>query len=258
MSITVKDILCFLEEKAPLTLAEKWDNCGLLAGDAHQEVRHILVTLDITPDAVREAAEQQADLVVSHHPVIFEPLKCLSAGTAPWLLTRYGISAVCMHTNLDRAAGGVNDTLAALLQLQNIGVADDGLCRVGRLPAPMSPAAFAAHVAQKLHTAVRLSKGNRPVQTVCLCSGAGGDYILPLLGRPDSFADAYLTGELHHHEWLEAAASGAASGATVIEAGHYATEVPVVDTLAVWLEQAFPALSCQTYYGKPPYATIYE
>lgn len=250
MTATVKDILAFLEEKAPMALAETWDNVGLLAGDIHQEVHRMMVTLDITPEAVKEAARQQADLLISHHPVIFDPLKCLPAGTAPWLLASHGLSAICMHTNLDRAAGGVNDTLADVLGLQNVTAAADGLCRLGTLDIPLSPEAFAALAAKKLHTAVRFSHNHELIKIVCLCSGAGGDYILPML---DS-ADAFLTGELHHHEWLEAAASGA----TIVEAGHYATEVPVVDTLVFWLRQAYPSIPCEPYYGMAPYATILE
>ena len=246
--VTVGDILDFLQEKAPFESAVEWDNSGLLAGSRAQPARRVLTALDITGDTVDAAVRLGAGLIVSHHPVIFRPLRRLDAGGIPYRLAREGIAAICAHTNLDRAGGGVNDTLAGLLGLREVRTAGDGLCRIGTLDAPADGGIFAATVGKTLHTAVRFRAGRRPVRTVCLCSGAGGDYLLPLLGE----ADAFLTGELRHHEWLEAAAAGV----TVVEAGHYATEAPVVDTLVDWLSAAFPVLSCVPYYGGAPYTTL--
>ena len=245
---TAGEIYAYIDRFAPFHTAMGFDNPGLLVGARDTEVRSVLFALDITPQVVREAAEMGAQLIVSHHPVIFHPLKSLSPDSAPYLLAQYGIAAICAHTNLDRAGGGVNDTLAGLLGLREVRTAGDGLCRIGTLDAPADGGIFAATVGKTLHTAVRFRAGRRPVRTVCLCSGAGGDYLLPLLGE----ADAFLTGELRHHEWLEAAAAGV----TVVEAGHYATEAPVVDTLVDWLSAAFPVLSCVPYYGGAPYTTL--
>ena len=246
--ITVGDILDFLQEKAPFEAAEEWDNSGLLAGSREQPAGRVLSALDITGDTVDAAVRLGAGLIVSHHPVIFRPLRRLDADGVPYRLAREGIAAICAHTNLDKAAGGVNDTLASLLGLREVRTAEDGLCRFGMLDSPADGGIFAATVGKALHTAVRFRAGRRPVRTVCLCAGAGGDYLLPRLAE----ADAFLTGELRHHEWLEAAAAGV----TVVEAGHYATEAPVVDTLADWLSAAFPALSCIPYYGGAPYTTL--
>lgn len=245
---TVGAIFDYLDERAPFATAEEWDNAGLLAGNRDMPVQRILVTLDITPAAVEAAAQAGAQLIVSHHPVIFSPLRALERESAPWLLARRDIAAICAHTNLDMAAGGVNDALAALLGLTAVHTAADGLCRIGRLETPLSPRALAERTAQRLHTAVRMHAGNRPVRTVCVCGGAGGDCVLPLAAQ----ADALLTGEVRHHEWLE----GARSGATVIEAGHYATEAPVTTVLAAWLRERFPGVGCAVFDSGAPYETV--
>ena len=114
MSVSVQQILGFLRAVAPQELALDWDNVGLLV-DAGQPVDGVLTTLDITPAVVREAVENDCQLIVSHHPVIFHPLRTLAADAVPALLMKNGISAICMHTNLDAAPGGVNDTLCDIL-----------------------------------------------------------------------------------------------------------------------------------------------
>lgn len=117
-TVTVGDILAFLSEFAPVSFAEEWDNVGLLCGDAAQPVTTALVALDITADVAKQAAQVGAQLVVSHHPVIFHPLHAVTAkgpGGVVLRLAAAGVSAICMHTNLDICTGGVNDALAAAL-----------------------------------------------------------------------------------------------------------------------------------------------
>lgn len=116
---TVSEIYEYIDQIAPFALAESWDNSGLLCGSGELPVDSALVALDITSDVAAEAAEIGAQLIISHHPVIFEPLKKLSAASVPWRLASSGISAICAHTNLDIAAGGVNDCLAQRLCLNN-------------------------------------------------------------------------------------------------------------------------------------------
>ena len=120
MSVTIQQILGLLQTLAPQELACSWDNVGLLV-DAGVPVSRVLTTLDITAAVVQEAVENDCQLIVSHHPVIFDPLKHISAGDVPALLIKNNISAICMHTNLDAAPGGVNDTLADLLGMQREG-----------------------------------------------------------------------------------------------------------------------------------------
>lgn len=109
-----------LNSLAPFATQESWDNSGLLVGDPGAEVKTALVVLDITAEAVREAREIGAELIISHHPVIFHPLKKVESGSVVWELAQAGISAICAHTNLDKARGGVNDCLAAALGLEHV------------------------------------------------------------------------------------------------------------------------------------------
>lgn len=245
---TIREIQAFLQQKAPFETAEDWDNAGLLAGDPDTAVTGILLTLDITPQAVDFAADNGFGLIVSHHPVIFHPLRRLEPSGAPYALARRGVAALCAHTNLDKAPGGVNDTLAVLLGLRDVQATPDSLCRIGELPEPLSPDALATLTAERLHTDVRLCAGAREIRRVGLCTGAGGEFAAALSGR----IDAFITGEVHHHEWLQAAQDGI----TLIEAGHYATEIPVTRTLYEWLQAAFPKVHCRIFDQPAPYRAV--
>lgn len=244
--MTVQDVYAFLNDRAPFATAEEWDNPGLLVGCPQKEVHRVLVALDATAGALDTAAAIGADLIVTHHPVIFAPLKRLSADGIPYRLAAADIALIAAHTNLDKAEGGVNDTLAARLGLEKVTTAEDGFTRIGVLPNEMTAKAFAAHVAEVLNAPVRYA-GERPVTTVAVCGGGGGDFIAGCA----PLADAYVTGEVKHHEWLENAGR-----IGIIEAGHYATEVPVVDTLAGWLVEAFPDLTVTVYRDGNPYDVI--
>ena len=117
---TVRDIYNAIDGFAPFALAEGWDNSGLLVGSMHQPVRSVLVALDITDAVLHEASQLPADLIVAHHPVIFHPLKSLPGESLPYRLAASGIAAICAHTNLDIAKDGVNDALAARLELTGV------------------------------------------------------------------------------------------------------------------------------------------
>ena len=164
MSVPVTDVLAELRRLAPPELAQSWDNVGLLV-DAGRPVTAVLTALDITPPVVEEAAALGCELIVAHHPVIFQPLKTLGPADVPALLLRRGISAVCMHTNLDAAEGGVNDTLAALLGLRDTAVFADGCGRIGTVE-PTTAAALARLCAEKLGAHVQYVEAARPVVRV--------------------------------------------------------------------------------------------
>ncbi len=247
--MTVGEVYAFLQNRAPFETAEAYDNAGLLVGSAEMPADRILVTLDITPAAVRAAEERDAGLIVSHHPVIFHPLRRLSADSVPFLLASNRIAAICAHTNLDRAAGGVNDLLATALGLSGVQSAPDGICRIGTLPRPMSPEDFAAYVGGRLGTPVRMREGDTLLERVAVCGGAGGDFLIPLL--QEGGAGAAVTGELKHHEWL-----ALPSGVTVVEAGHYHTEICMAEGMARWLREAFPSAEVTVFPGEPPYRTV--
>lgn len=242
----ISNILAFLQEKAPFETAEPYDNVGLLVG-GDGEVTTVVVTLDITQEAVDEAVRVGAELIVSHHPVIFEPLKALEAGSVPYRLAQHGIAAICAHTNLDRAVGGVNDCLCDLLELQNVRLGPDAMCRIGELPQAMTAEEFGKAVSRVLGTEVRLKAGTREIKTVALCGGGAGDRVLPLLAE----ADAGLTGEVKHHVWLAVPPEN-----TMADGGHYATEVPVTDRLVAWLKEGFPSLTVILHRGNAPYHMV--
>ena len=245
--MTNRAIYDVLNSKAPFATAEEWDNAGLLIGSPDREITRVLVTLDATVGAIEAAKAVGAELIVTHHPVIFSPLKALDSNGIPYALAAAGIDVISVHTNADKADGGVNDVLATRLGLTDPRVTEDGFCRIGTLAEPTDAHAFAKTVAAALDTAVRVNGGGN-IRTVAVCGGSGGDFITPLAGE----IDAFVSGEVRHHQWLEANALGV----TVIEAGHYATEVPIVDTLCRWLNEAFPTLTVTAYYDISPYETV--
>lgn len=224
----VKDIFDFIGSIAPFEKQCEWDNSGLLVGNADCEVNKIGVVLDITADAVKYAAENGIDLIVSHHPVIFRPAKTFLASDPAYLLARNGISAICAHTSLDIAAGGVNDVLAEKLGFENAApLSENGetemirVCEIAETDAD----SLAKLVCEKLSACAVTADGGKPIKKVALCGGAGGDFIRDVAAAG---CDAYITGEAKHHEFLEAAQIGI----TLIAAGHFETENPVVAALA--------------------------
>ena len=178
MSVSVQQILGFLRAVAPQELALDWDNVGLLV-DAGQPVDGVLTTLDITPAVVREAVENDCQLIVSHHPVIFHPLRTLAADDVPALLMKNGISAICMHTNLDAAPGGVNDTLCDILGIAAEGRESfaEGCGRIGTTM-PTTVEALAKFCAATLHSGVKYVNGQKPVTCLAEVSGGGGSHDL--------------------------------------------------------------------------------
>lgn len=240
---SVQDIYRYIDSFAPFRTQMDFDNCGLQAGDAEAEVRTVLLALDITPGVVREAARRSAELIVSHHPVIFNPLRSLPAGTAPYLLAQYGIAAVCAHTNLDLAPGGVNTCLAARLGLTDVEtLAEDAASGLpaalfGRTERSFAPDVFAGFVKARLGCdGVFYTNGGRAVETVGLCSGAGSDFLRDAAARG---CQAFVTGEAKHHEMIDAENLGI----TLIAAGHYYTEDVVIMPLLERLAGQFPGVS---------------
>lgn len=233
------DIYDIINAAAPFSTALDFDNVGLLVGDGNTEVTRALLALDITPNVVAEAASMNANLIISHHPVIFHPLKSLGPQDVAYQLASRGIGALCCHTNLDLSpVCGVNVALGSKLGLKNLRQEDvfgeECVLYSGSLEEPLEPEEFAKLVKEKLSVpSVKFCAGDRPVQRVFLCSGAGGEYIHQAACRG---ADAYLTGEMKHHEELEATFSRL----TCVAAGHYHTEKVFAEFLASYLRKRVP------------------
>lgn len=240
---TVQQVYEAMARIAPPELAEAWDNVGVLV-DCGKAFDKILVTLDITPEVVQEAAAQGCGLIVSHHPVIFSPLKRLEPRDVPFQLVQAGISAICMHTNLDAAEGGVNDVLAGLFGVRDAQPFAGGCGRIGTVE-PTSAAALARQCREVLGAFCVLPEAGEPVQVkyadagreirrLAVISGAGGSMFEDALALG---ADCLLTGEASHHHACDAKRLGM----SLVAAGHYATEFPVVAVLAERLREALPA-----------------
>lgn len=239
---TVGMVLGSLCDMAPVERKMEFDNVGLLAGDAGQEVSRVLLCLDITMQAVEEARQQRCQLIVSHHPLFFslpKALRCDCYETARvTCLLQYGISAICMHTNLDCAAGGVNDVLLQRLGLSaQGGLGEQALGRIGLCGQGMTAQAFARFVKQCLGCrVVRFVDGGRPVHRVAVVGGSGGDFVGEAL---EAGCDTLVTADVKHHEFLEAAERGL----TLLDAGHYHTERPVLEAVRAFLEKRHPELT---------------
>ncbi len=226
---------------APLELQMDFDNAGFLVGHADREVRTVLLSLDITPEVVEEAAALGAELIVSHHPVIFHPLHSVTAegeGALVLRLAEKGIAAICMHTNLDIVEGGVNDVLLRLLGAEPEEALDaDGCGRVGSLAAPMPMAAFLSCCKEALKVnALRYVSSGRPVYRLAVMGGSGGDAFRDAMAKG---CDTYVTADVKYHQFLDAAALGL----NLIDADHFCTENPVMAMVQRKLQKEFPAVS---------------
>ena len=256
---TVQQLYEAMQRIAPLELAESWDNPGLLV-DCAGEVTRVLVTLDITPEVVAEAAAKHCEAIVAHHPVIFDPLKKLGPQDVPFQLVRAGISAICMHTNLDAAAGGVNEVLAGIFGMQDPEPFAGGCGRVGSIE-PITVPQLARKAQQELAARcnapdvgpavqVKFADTGKPVQRLAVISGAGGSLFEEALAMG---ADCLLTGEANHHHACDAKRLGL----SLIAAGHYATEFPVTAAVAEKLRAALPGVEVLvSTANKDPYTYL--
>ena len=241
---TTNDIYAEMQRYAPLELAESWDNPGLLV-DCGREVSRVLVTLDITPEVVEEAAAGGCELIVSHHPVIFSPLKKLTPRDVSFQLVQKGISAICMHTNLDAAEGGVNEVLAGFFGMWEMEAFAEGCGRVGSIEPVTVPelakkvqkelAARCNHPSDGPAVQVKFADTGKVVRRLAVISGAGGSLFAEAIAEG---ADCLLTGEANHHAAIDAVRLGL----SLVAAGHYATEFPVCAAIADRLRAAFPEL----------------
>lgn len=244
---TAADILKFVETLAPRAMKMDWDNVGLLCGSRSTPVTKVLVALDPFEGVCREAADWGAELIVTHHPMIFRPLSSLtdetSIGRGIMTLIRNGICAINAHTNLDQAPGGVNDVLAQKLALVNVqvinpcGTTEDGaqwgLLRMGQVPEqPLD--AFLNRVKTLLGCeGLRYVNGGKPVRQVCVGGGSCADGMMEAIAAG---CDTFVTADVKYNQFWDAQDLGL----NLIDAGHFYTENPVVSVLAQKIAAAFP------------------
>ena len=239
MAASVGQILTLLNEIAPPELAESYDNVGLLAGHPDRPVERVLCALDLSKEVVAEAKAVGAQLIVTHHPIFFRGRKNSreddTEGAAVCALIRERLSLIAAHTNFDNASPGVNDALAAALGLNEIQEGPHGL-RVGVLARDYAVADFARLVEERLNTRARwYSAGEKTIRRVAVLGGAGGDFFEEALACG---ADAFVTGEVRHHEALAACGQGLC----VVEGGHYETEQIAIKLLINRLQARCDAL----------------
>ena len=231
----------YINSFAPFATQADFDNAGFLVGDREAELTGGVVALDVTSGAIEYAKSIGANLIVSHHPVIFDPLREVTAHSLVYKLIESGISVISAHTNLDRADGGINDVLCELLELQNVkGVLPDGEvfeARVGELPTELTPDEFGNLLTACFpQTAIKYVAGDRNVNRVGVCSGAGGSLLIGMIAEG---VDAFVTADVKHNVFLEAAESGL----SLYDCGHYSTEDIIVSPLTEKLNRKFGGFS---------------
>ncbi len=236
-----------LNNIAPISLAAEFDNPGFLIGDKKQEVEKALICLDVTSSVVDFAIKNGANLIISHHPIIFSPLKNITSDNGRvFSLLANGISVISMHTNLDMADGGVNDTLAKALCLKNVSKisGEDGFVfRKGNLTEPMSADGFARFIKSKLGGVIRYIDSGKNISCVAVLGGSGGDYWQ--IAKQNG-ADALVTADVKHSYFIDALENDF----SLFDAGHFHTENVIVNELFKKLKKEIPEVSFIAFNAK--------
>lgn len=236
--MTIGDVLEYLKEIAPLETAGSYDNVGLLVGDGAEELTAVCCCVDITHAVINEAAEKGANLIVSHHPVIFEGLKNIPSWSPVAELIKRNISAIAMHTNFDVAKNGVNETLVELLEFECSGYLDGKYGAVCEMPLSFTPKSLAEHCKEKLDLGGvrygRIDAERKPITRVAVCCGGGVDRDIMRLARENN-VDAIISGDIKHNFWIEAENCGI----SLIDAGHFGTEKAAAHSFAKLITMKF-------------------
>lgn len=243
---SVREIYEYIDSIIPFSTQESWDNSGLLAGDPDAEVTRILTALDITIGVINEAVSEKAELIISHHPVIFTPLKTVMANSPVGIMIQSEISAICSHTPFDMSPLGMNkglyDLLSSPLGLSEASIpleeAGEGLSvgRIYELKKPISPEEAAKKAKAALGcTAVRFSQGGSDIRRIAISSGSGGSFVSLAQSKG---ADALISGDFKHDAFIDAGNAGF----TIIDCGHFHTERIFCGIMKKLLSEAFPEI----------------
>lgn len=241
---TVGEVLTYLLQKAPLSLAESWDNCGLLVGSKQEHLKGVLLALDVNDRVIDHAIETGVNLIITHHPLIFKPVKKVSdedlVGNLVWRLASNKISLITLHTNLDSCTDGTNDVVINMINLplnrnvSPIEMSKDDLSQgLGRLVHFDTPVLF-TELQQNFKNAFRETYIVEPfngcpeyVNRIAICTGSGSSLTGDLLGK----CDVYITGDITYHD----AQFAQNAGLPMLVFTHYESEVPVLRNLKIWL-----------------------
>lgn len=230
--MTALEVYEFLDEKFPFNTALQYDNPGLLVGDENAKVTGVITCLDCSDEAISKAVEIGANLMVTHHPLIFKPLSSVTADSLVYRLIRNGISLISAHTNLDVGDGGVNDSLCEIIGLVNVEKIydDEGYAfRMGELKEPMDSDSLAALLSKRLNLRVKYVGESSFIKKVAVSSGSCGDLLEVVLKTE---ADAFVTADVKHKDFCRAHNEGF----TLFDGGHFNTEDVVISPVSKLLE----------------------
>ncbi len=245
---TVIDIYNYIDSFAPFGTQAEWDNSGLLVGNENSVVNKIIFALDVTSDVIEQAKNISADLIITHHPVIFKPVSNVLNDSLIYKLIENNISIICTHTNYDKAVDGVNDILCYTVNADKIEKIDDTFLNITTFENTYSTDEFAKHLKEKLNGAVRYNNLDKTISKIAVCSGSGSDY-LPL--AKELQCDALLTGDASHHSFLDADEMGI----VLFAAGHFETEMIAIKPLLDKIEKEFK-VDCVLAKQNTPIITI--
>ncbi len=233
----MRRVIRICDKLAPPSLAAEWDNVGLVIGDPSARLKGVMVALDVTEEAIEAAARQNCNLIVVHHPPILAPIKKIDVKSPQGRLIKNllmrDISVYVMHTNLDSAPRGLNHHVARMIGLKKIRPASSSgiTYRIGELPEKKGAREFAALVKKKLGiNSARLYGKIRTVKKIAVCTGSGGGLLSDAAAKG---ADAFVTGDVKHHQALESRQLGIC----LLDAGHFGTERPMVELAARFLKK---------------------
>jgi len=230
--IKVSDVYNFIDSFAPYSTQAEFDNSGYMIGDKSAKVKRILVSLDLTADVLRQAKENSADLIVTHHPVIFQPLHSVMSGTVVYNTVQSGISVISAHTNLDIAENGVNTALVNALGIKEYSVSEaDPFIKIAQTE-PLDSTQLVRKVSSGLDCAVQFNNVRRKVSRIGFCSGAGSFCLYQAI---EEGVDAFITGEAKYNCFSDAEEKNV----LLICAGHFDTENIIVPVLAKMLREHF-------------------
>lgn len=239
----ISEVIRITDEICPPKLAEEWDNCGWQIKCGDGDVTGVLTALEVTGSVIDEAVKRGVNLIITHHPMIFQGIKSVDVKTVLGnyiiRLINNGISVYSCHTDFDKVEGGNNDYIGEVLELTDVRCLDDGFTRVGNIKGDMTASEFAAFVCRKLNLSERSVRicgdpGKR-VKKAGWCSGAGADFADAAAAAG---CDVFVTGDVKYHEAREAAEAGQI---VVIDAGHFGTEASFGENMAVKLSERLGA-----------------